>query len=63
MAILKASLRIIFLMLLCMPIVYIQYYMIKTTIDDVMDSGKKKSLKSANEQKSYHTREYLKIAK
>lgn len=63
MAILKTSLRIVFLILLCMPIAYIQYYIVKSTANDVMNEDKKKSSKSDNKQDNYYREEYLKIAK
>lgn len=62
MDILKTSLRIIFLVLLCIPIIYIEYYIIKSTMSDVMRS-KKKSSKANNTINSYYRKEYMKIAK
>ncbi|MCT4564943.1 MAG: hypothetical protein N4A68_11620 [Maledivibacter sp.] len=63
MAVLKTSLRIVFLILLCLPIAYIQFYIVKSTADEVMNSDKKKSSKSDGKQNDYYTKEYLKIAK
>ncbi len=63
MAILKLSLRIIFLILLCIPIVYIQYYIIKNTAADIMKSEKKKPSEAAAAKGNYGPKEYLRAAK
>lgn len=63
MAILKTSLRIVFLILLCMPIAYIQYYIVRSTADDVMNTTKKKSSKSDDIQDNNYRKEYLRVAK
>ncbi|WP_459195852.1 hypothetical protein [Wukongibacter baidiensis] len=62
MDILKTSLRIVFLVLLCIPIIYIEYYIIKTTMSDVMKL-KKKSSKTNNTINNHYGKEYMKIAK
>lgn len=62
MDILKTSLRIIFLVLLCIPIIYLEYYIIKSTMLDVIKL-KKKSSKSNNTINNYYGKEYMKIAK
>jgi len=60
MYILKTSLKIVFLVLLCVPIVYMEYYIVKNTISDVMNLEKKKSAKSNDTVSNYYGREYLK---
>ena len=63
MDILKMSLRIVFLVLLCIPIAYIEYYIVKNTISDVMNSKKKNLSKSTSSVNNYYRNEHLKVAK
>lgn len=58
----KMAFKIILLILLCIPIAYIQIHMIKTTVKDVIDQGKKPKDRAYTD--TYHSNnEYMKIAK
>mgnify|MGYP001247847373 CR=1 FL=1 len=63
MDILKTSLRIVFLILLCIPVLYIEYYIMKNTAADVMNHKKKKSSEAIDAKSNYHSKEYLRVAK
>lgn len=58
----KMAFKIILLILLCIPIAYIQIHMIKTAAKDVIKQAKKPKIRAYNE-KHYSTDEYIKIAK
>lgn len=57
------SLRIVFLILLCIPVLYIEYYIMKNTAADVMNHKNKKSSKAIDAKGNYHSKEYLRVAK
>ncbi|SKC83767.1 hypothetical protein [Maledivibacter halophilus] len=66
MTILKTSLRIVFLFILCIPIAYAEYYILKNTMNEVIKHSKKKlskTISTNNAKKDYYRRDYLKIAK
>lgn len=60
---LKTSLKIVLLVLLCIPIAYAEYYILKNTMNEVMKHSKKKSSKTNAAKNDYSRKEYLKIAK
>ncbi|SHK17369.1 hypothetical protein [Paramaledivibacter caminithermalis] len=63
MAILKTSFRLVLLILLCIPIAYFEFYILKNALNDVINHSKKNSSKVNNAKANYYNKEYLKVAK
>ncbi|MDK2919331.1 MAG: hypothetical protein PWQ37_2064 [Candidatus Petromonas sp.] len=63
MSIFKTAIKIIFLITLCIPIVYIQYYMLKDTVKSVMKPREKKPVTMIYNRTEKYRKKYLEAAK
>jgi hypothetical protein len=63
MSIFKTAIKIIFLITLCIPIVYIQYYMLKDTVKGVMKPREKKPVTMIYNRTEKYRKKYLEAAK